>query len=109
MTLPKDFAEMMLQTIILSPQSAVDKYGKQTFGTGVSYKCRLMTSQRITRDAQGREIIEAGRAIIYGVLAATPSPHDRIQLPDGSTPKVVSVSKVQDEDGDHHSVIGYGQ
>ena len=83
MTLPKDFAEMMLQTIILSPQSAVDKYGKQTFGTGVSYKCRLMTSQRITRDAQGREIIEAGRAIIYGVLAATPSPHDRIHCRTG--------------------------
>ena len=109
MTLPKDFAEMMLQTIILFPQAAVDKYGKQSFGTGVSYRCRIMNTQRILQDAQGREIIEAGRAIIYGVLAATPSAHDEVQLPDGSTPKVVSVSKVQDEVGDHHSVIGFGQ
>lgn len=109
MTVPKDFAEMMRQTIILFPQSAVDKYGKQSFGTGVSYLCRIMNTQRITRDAQGREIVEAGRAIIYGVLAGTPSAHDKIQLPDGSTPKVISVSKVQDEDGDYHSTIGYGQ
>ena len=97
---------MMLETITVYGQSTIDKYGKQTFGSGTGYRCRIMNEQRILRDHEGREIIESGRAIIYGM--ATINVKDKISLPSGATPAVTSVSKIQDEDGDHHMVIGFG-
>ena len=109
MGISSEFLPMMLETVTLKGQASVDRYGKQTFATsGTSYRARLIYNERILRDKQGREIVEAGRAILYGV-AASATPQWQITLPDGSTPKITSVDTVQDEDGNHHSVIGFGQ
>lgn len=97
---------MMLETITVYGQSSVDKYGKQAFGSGTTYSCRIMGEQRILRDKEGREIIESGRAVVYGV--ATINVKDKVGLADGSTPAVTSVDQILDEDGVHHTVIGFG-
>lgn len=102
------FSEMMPHTITVFSASTVDKYGKQAFsGTGVALQCRLVFENRMIRDTDGREISEAGRAIIFGP-ATTVQVKDRIALPGGRSPLVVSVSTIKDEVGDHHSVIGFG-
>lgn len=106
MGVPSDFAEMMSETITLYPASTIDAYGKQSYGAGVTYQARLVYEQKILRDSEGREIVQQGRAIIYGV--ATGSVKDRLQLPDGTRPLITSFDTVRDEDGDHHSVIGFG-
>ena len=109
MTVPPDFLPMMLQTVTVAAQSGIDSYGKPSFSASPSsYRCRIMWQERIRRDAQGREIVESGRAILT-VAAASVVPTHRVTLPDGSTPKIVSVETIQDEDGDHHSVISFGQ
>lgn len=108
MSVVKEFLPLMLEIITVQHQTSLDAYGKPSWGTGSSYRCRIMNTQRMIRDADGREIVEAGRAIVYGVVKASVAT-DRIVLPSGATPKVVSVSKIQDEDGDHHTVIGFGQ
>jgi hypothetical protein len=108
-SLEKDFRSMMNQVVTFNAASAVDKYGKQSFATASStYYSRIIWSERILRDKDGREIVEAGRAILYGV-AASVTPLFKITLPDGSTPKITSVETIQDEDGNHHSVVGFGQ
>jgi hypothetical protein len=105
----KEFLPMMRETVTLRAQTALDKYGKQSFAaSGQSYRARLIFEERILRDNEGREIVESGRAIIYGV-AASATPEWQITLPDGSTPKITMVDTIQDEFGDHHSVIGFGQ
>lgn len=106
MGVPRDFSEMMPHTITVATASTLDKYGKQAFGTTASYQCRLVYQNRITRDNDGREITESGRAIVYGVATATVK--DKITLPDGRTPLVTSVATIKDENGDHHTVIGFG-
>ena len=109
MAISKEFLPLMLETVTLKAQTALDKYGKQSFAaSGVSYRARIIWSERILRDKDGREIVEAGRAILYG-SAASATPQWQITLPDGSTPKITSVSTIEDEGGDHHSVIGFGQ
>lgn len=109
MAVPPDFLEMMLQTVTVAAQTGVDNYGKPTFSASPSsYRCRIIWQERIRRDAQGREIIEAGRAILTQ-SAASVTPTARLTLPDGSTPKIVSVATIQDEDGNHHSVLSFGQ
>lgn len=109
MGISPEFLPMMPDTITLKSQSSVDKYGKQSFAaSGTSFQARLVWQEKILRDMEGREIIEAGRAILYGA-AASATPQWQIILPDGSTPKITSVALIKDEDGNHHSVIGFGQ
>lgn len=109
MGISSEFLPMMRETITLTAQSSLDRYGKQSFAaSGTSYRARLIWEERILRDKEGREIVESGRAIIYGV-ASSATPQWRITLPDGSTPKITMVDTIQDEFGDHHSVIGFGQ
>jgi hypothetical protein len=50
--------------------------------------------------------VEQGRAVIYGVAVA--DVRGRIDLPWGAPTLIVSVDQIADEDGDHHTVIGYG-
>lgn len=107
MAIARDFSEMMPHTITVFGASTMDKYGKQSFsGSGTSYQCRLMYDSRMVRDTDGREILEAGRAIVYGV--ATVSVKDKVALPDGRTPLVTSVEQIKDEKGNHHTTIGFG-
>jgi len=109
MSLSKDFLPLMLETVTLKAQSSLDKYGKQTFSaTSSSFRARLVYDEKIIRDSEGREIVEAGKAILYGVPASLATTWE-ITLPDGSTPKIVFVDTIKDEDGDHHSVIGFGK
>lgn len=109
MAVPNDFLPMMLQTASVAAQTGLDNYGKPTFSASpTAYRCRIMWQERIRRDAQGREIIETGRAVLTQAAASVVPTH-RLTLPDGSTPKIVSVETIQDEDGDHHSVIAFGQ
>lgn len=108
MALDREFLPLMLETVTLTAQSSLDRYGKQSFAaSGTSYRARLVWQERILRDKDGREIVESGRAILYGTTDADPT--WRITLPDGSTPKITMVNTIQDEDGDHHSVVGFGQ
>jgi len=109
MTVPGDFLPMMLQTASVAAQTGLDNYGKPSYSASpTAYRCRIIWQERIRRDAQGQEIIEAGRAILTEA-AASVTPTHKLTLPDGTTPKIVSVATIQDEDGDHHSVISFGQ
>lgn len=109
MAIPNDFLEMMLQTVTVAAQTGLDNYGKPSYSASPdAYRCRIIWQERIRRDAQGRELVEAGRAILTQ-SAASVTPVHKLTLPDGSTPKIVSVETIQDEDGNHHSAISFGQ
>ena len=108
MSLDREFLPLMLETVVVKAQASLDKYGKQTFAaSGDSYRARLIFEDRLMHDQNGREVVETGRAILFGAAASITTQHN-IELPDGSTPKITRVDTIQDEDGDHHSVIGFG-
>jgi len=108
MALDREFLPLMLETVVVKAQASLDKYGKQTFAaSGDSYRARLIFEDRLMHDQNGREVVETGRAILFGAAASITTQHN-IELPDGSTPKITRVDTIQDEDGDHHSVIGFG-
>lgn len=108
MAIARDFSVMMPHTVTVYATSTMDKYGAQSWsGTGVQYQCRLIWDERMIRDAEGREVYEAGRAIVYG--PASVSVKDRLALPSGNSPLVTSVATIKDETGEnHHTVIGFG-
>lgn len=109
MGISREFLPFMLETVTLKANSTVDKYGKQSFAeSGVSYRARIIYETRLVRDSEGREVVQAGKAIIYGAVTSL-NPRWQIALPNGTLPKIIFVDTIQDEDGDHHSVIGFGQ
>jgi len=109
MGISREFLPLMLETVVLKANSTVDKYGKQSFAaSGVSFRARLIFDARLVRDSEGREVVQAGKAIIFGSVPSL-NPRWQIALPDGSVPKIIFVDTIQDEDGDHHSVVGFGQ
>ena len=109
MGISREFLPLMLETVTLKANSTLDKYGKQSFAaSGVTFRARLIYETRLVRDSEGREVVEAGKAIIYGAVPSL-NPRWQIALPDGSLPKITFVDLIKDEDGDHHSVIGFGQ
>lgn len=111
MSLEKDFRSMMTDTVVFYSSASVNKYGQVQYGSGssasVSYYARLVYGDRILRDNEGREIVEAGRAILYAAAPSLTTLY-KIVLPDGSTPKITDVSTIKDEDGNHHTVVGFG-
>lgn len=110
MAISPEFLEMMPDTITVFAQSSVDKYGKRTHSaTGTAIQCRLIFDTRESRDAEGREVVEEGRAICYGAFPAVTTAH-RLALPNGKTPIVLSVATIKDETGqNHHTVITFGR
>lgn len=105
----KDFLEMMQDTVVFNASASVNAYGKQSFSSASStYNARLIFQERITRDDKGREVVEAGRAILYGYDLSLTTLH-KMTLPDGSTPKILSVATIKDTEGDHHTVVSFGQ
>lgn len=111
MSLEKDFRIMMTDQVTFVSASSVSKYGQTQYSgassASVAYFARLIYGDRILRDKDGREIVEAGRAILYGSDTSLTTLH-KIVLPDGSTPKIINVSSIKDEDGNHHTVVGFG-
>ena len=107
MGIERDFYEMMPHTITLAAQSGIDKYGKPSWGSGSSYRCRLIFDQKMMRDAEGREVVRQGKALLYGYDLSADVKY-RLTLPDGTTPKVITVKQLKDQNGDHHTEIGFG-
>ena len=109
MTIESDYLELMPDTITITPSSATDMYGKRTYGgTPTTTRGRTSNKQELLRDAAGREIVTTGRFYCYG--NPTVSIGDRLTLPDGSTPIILSIDTNVDETGaSHHTVLHYGK
>lgn len=102
------FADLMPATVTVYPRSAIDQYGKRSWSaSGTSYSCRIQADTGVMRDAEGREVVITGRAYLYGAPVLTTD--HKIVLPDGSSPVIVSVATVEDEDGPHHTMIRFGR
>ncbi len=98
------YAELFSETVTISPSSSMDVYGKYTYGTGVSSSAHLVLGTKLTVTPDGREVVEIGKAYLYGQVAVTVS--SKIVLADGTVPVIIFVDKVYDQDGWHHTVVG---
>ena len=101
-----DWADMMPHTVVLSTLSERDTYGARTFNAGTSYAARVVYKNTRVRDAAGAEVIARGAVWLNG--APTISTEDQIELPDGTTPPIITSELFPDEDGSHHSKVYFG-
>ena len=104
----REYLELFSERITLYPPSTKDKYGKTTFAaSGVSACAHLMAEESVSRDIEGREVVQTGKAYVYGT--PTVDTTYKIVLDSGNSPVILSVDVVPDNNGPHHTVIRFGR
>lgn len=100
------------QQLTLEPLTGRDNYGKPTYGAAVSYNCHMIyKNQRVAAfsraiKGEGADMISTAQAIIMGTPAVKYD--DRITLPDGAQPVILSVERHADETGDVYVKVLFG-
>jgi hypothetical protein len=98
----RDLLELLTQTVTVETVTSRDGYGKPVYGTARTYRARVVGKTRLVRDANGVERVSS--ETVYADSTDL-MPTDRITLPDGSQPLILSVGSYPDERGAHHQVI----
>jgi hypothetical protein len=102
-----DFEELMPHTVTVASLSGLstDGYGTETFGTATSYSARVIGKQHVVKSLTG--IDETARTLVYIASTSTFPASAQYTLPDASTPEVLAVEAVPDEDGVHHIKVSF--
>lgn len=108
MSIEPQYRELFSETVTLYPPTALDKYGKRTWAaSGVSAPAHLTAEEKLSKTADGRDVLETGKVYLYGQYNVTTD--HRIVLADGSEPIIIAVDEPYDQNGWHHTVIRIGQ
>lgn len=88
-------------TVSLEPLSTHDGYGSPIYGTAVSYPAVVQHETRRVRKGEG--YVEVNGTAVY-VLSSSASIGlgDRVTLPDGKQPELLSAFTERDDEGQHH-------
>lgn len=88
MTVEADLLELMPHFVTVEKRISTTEYGVPTYGTSSRYQARVERKRRMVRNAAGEEKIST--VTVY--FGSTPglNPEDRITLPDGTTPVILS-------------------
>lgn len=108
MAIEPEYADLFSDTVFLVPSASVDAYGKRVYtASAASVAAHIVYEVMLTRDEQGREVTQTGKAYLYGVPTVDTS--YRIILSDGASPVLLGVDERWDEDGPHHTVVRFGK
>jgi hypothetical protein len=107
-----DWKDLCPHTVTFYPLSSYNTYGKASHSsTGTAYRARVSYTHRRVVSAQqgsaGQEILSSHNVIILGNVALT-STNDKITLPDGTSPQIVSWNKEADENGILYTQVFFG-
>ena len=100
----EEFMPVTVQVAALSGLSA-DGYGTPTYASASTYKARVLGKRHLVRSFAGIE--ETAKTMVWIASTSTFAPSVQITLPDGTTPELLSLTAVPDEDGVHHSKASF--
>jgi len=104
MALEQDFLEWFNQTVTIEPFTGVNTYGEPQYGDSVQYSAFVQRKTKLVRDRMGQEVVSSAQVYLDGSVDV--SIQDRITLPDGSQPVILSIEALPDETGSiHHKVV----
>jgi hypothetical protein len=103
MAIDPDLLELMTEEVTIEPYAARTGRGIVSYGAGTAYQCRIVGKRRMVRDAEGAEIVST-RTIYLGSAPGV-TVQDRLTLPNGDQPVILSVASTPDEDGTYYETI----
>jgi len=104
-----DLLDLMPDTVTHAAFAGMSTDGYATLEystTATSYRCRVVTGQRMVRTFDGEETLAT--TTVWVASTSTFSALDRFTLPDGETPNLISLETYGDEYGVTHSRLGFG-
>lgn len=107
-----NFTDIAPQSIAHQPLTGRDAYGKPTYGASTSYPVHMVyKQQRVaafsrTFKGEGADMVSSAQAIILGLPSIKYD--DKLTLPDGTTPVILSVERHVDEVGDAYVKVLFG-
>lgn len=103
MALEAELLDLMVDVVTVAPFAAVNGYGEPSFGTATQIQARIERTNRKVYGADGTERVATTR--VYLPPSPPVSERDRLTLPDGRQPRILSVERGSDERGEHHQVV----
>lgn len=101
-----DWEDMLINTCYHQALSSRDASGVPTYGTAATYKCRVVYKNARVVDSYGNEVV--ARGMIWFMGTPNIDPNDKITMPDGDAPPIISVERYTDEVGLHHTKVFFG-
>lgn len=107
MTLQPALAALMIDTVTVAPAATTDAYGRTNHDAPLTYTgVRVRPSKHRVTDRDGKDHVATGLVYLPGHPEI--GLDDLLTLPDGSVPVLLSMDRVSDEQGPHHTVLHYG-
>ena len=104
MVIDRDFFNTLNQSITITPYTGVDEDGEVSFGNDVTYnRCRVTYQTRTFRAAS--DSVEVLGSQIYVWTEDEISSDDKLTLSDGTSPEILSVIRVHDDDGTYYYTL----
>jgi len=103
MAIEPDFLQLMVQTVYIESFSSYNSHAEASYNAATPYSGRTVNKSTKVVTNEGLEVVSTAKTYIYG--SPTITPKDRLTLPDGTKPKILTVSSFPDENGDHHQVV----
>lgn len=101
MALENDFLAMASTTVTLAKESTVGDYGEPTYASGTAYTARVEPRVRMVTGPDGDEVRSSATVYVMS-SSADVSVSDKMTLPSGREPRLLSVEPVRDDEGQHH-------
>ena len=109
MSFSTELLGLMPSTIKISTRVSHNNYAEGTWSTSTSsYRCRIVERPGYIRGPDNEEIAYSHVIWARSTSTGTITVSDRVTLPDGTTPPVVGVERIPDENGPNHVKIRLG-
>lgn len=104
-----EWADFMPMTVGIEPWATYTGGGSgSTYGTLVSYPCRIEMKNHLVITKDGKQITARGRVFLLSTVII--GSKDRVTLPTGyipTQPPLLDVNIVDDESGNHHTTLDF--
>jgi hypothetical protein len=104
--------ELFDTTVTVAPRSGIDDYTKPTYGSAVTYSAHIERAEELLRTDVGQERVSKRKVFLYNAAGWTgsnmPTANSQLTLPathPPTTPQIIMVQPVSDENGIHHVVL----
>jgi hypothetical protein len=96
------FDALLTQTMTVYPQTGHDRYGKPTFGAGVTVVCRFDSISRVKLTPTKQQIVIDAIGTVDPFVSIGVS--DKVVGPDNKTYRLISTNNASDRFGDVHHI-----
>ena len=89
-------ATWLKQSVTIEPWTG-NNGDANTYGSGAAYACRIVQTSKKQMTDKGEVVVQSTLIVLNGTVTVTAK--DRITLPDGSKPVILSVNTIPGPDG----------